>query len=500
MLSRRSFVKVGALSVAGGVLAQPQTGEGLIASQRVEDVAQPRGDLTRLSISEASDLVRARKVSPVELTSACLQRIERLNPVINAFITVTAESAMHEARDAERQIQHGQWRGPLHGIPIGLKDLIDTANVKTTCASAVFANRVPTEDAEVVIRLRRAGAVLVGKQSMHEFAYGGTSVPSHYGPVRNPWNTSRIAGGSSGGSAAAVAGGLCFAAIGSDTGGSIREPSAFCGLAGLKPTYGRVSTRGVVPLSWSLDHIGPICRTVTDLALVLEAIAGYDPSEPTSVDWPVDRYSNALRDRNAVRIGVVPRPYFEDLDSGVDAVVRSAMGVLKTLASEVREVELPAIPAGILGPEAYAFHAPYFTKSPELYQPETRERLRQAAAIATVAYVAGRRQLDLLRRTVESVFTDVDLLVTPTCATQPPTIEEVRRMEAPPPGGEAWLRNTRPFNAFGLPAVSVPCGFTERGLPVGIQIAGPKFAENGVLAFAHAFERATQSSRRFPTL
>lgn len=497
MLSRRSFVKTVAAGTAG-VLGLSHDTEALVTTQRVGD--RPGRDLTQLSVGEASELVRRKKVSPVELASACLQRIERLNPTINAFITVTAESAMQEAREAERQIQHGQWRGPLHGIPIGLKDLIDTANVKTTCASAVFANRIPAEDAEVVTRLRRAGAVLLGKHNMHEFAYGGTSVPSHYGPVRNPWNTSRIAGGSSGGSAAAVSAGLCFAAIGSDTGGSIREPSAFCGIAGLKPTYGRVSTRGVVPLSWSLDHVGPMCRTVTDLALVLEAIAGYDPREPTSVEWPVDRYSRVLRNRNTFRIGVVPRPYFEDLDSDVDAIVKGAMSVLKTVASDVREVALPAPSPGILGPEAYAFHAPYFTKSPDLYQPETRDRLRQAAAIPTVAYVEGRRQLDHLRRTVGSVFTDIDLLVTPTCPVQPLTVEEVSRMEAPPPGGEVWMRNTRPFNAFGLPAVSIPCGVTDAGLPVGLQIAGPRFAESRVLAFAHAFEQATQDSRRFPPL
>lgn len=499
MLSRRSFLNVAAVSAAG-VVGLPRSGEAFLATQQGTAIARPRTDLTRLSISEASDLVRRKKVSPVELASACLQEIERLNPTINAFITVTAESALQEAREAERQIQRGQWRSPLHGIPIGLKDLIDTANVKTTCASAMFANRVPAEDAEVVTRLRGAGAVFVGKQNMHEFAYGGTSVPSHYGPVHNPWNTSRIAGGSSGGSAAAVAAGLCFAAVGSDTSGSIREPSAFCGIAGLKPTYGRVSTRGAVPLSWSLDHIGPMCRTVADLALVLEAIAGYDPNEPTSVDWPVDRYSRALREDKTLRIGVVSRPYFEDLDSGIDAVVRRAMGVLRTLTSDVREVELPPSPSGIIGPEAYAFHAPYFTASPDLYQPETRERLRQAAAITTVAHVQGRRQLDQLRRTVGNVFADVDLLVTPTCPMPPPTIEEVSRMGAPQPGGEVWVRNTRPFNAFGLPAVSVPCGFTEAGLPVGLQIAGPRFAESRVLAFARVFERAAQSPRRFPVL
>ncbi len=207
-----------------------------------------------ISISEAAELLRRKKISPVDLATACLDRIERLNPVLNAFITVTHESAMAEARVAEDEIQRGQWRGPLHGIPIGLKDLIDTAGVRTTCGSALFADRVPTEDADVVQRLKRAGAVLLGKQNLQEFAYGGTSASSHYGAVHNPWNPKHIAGGSSGGSAAAVAAGMCFAAIGSDTGGSIREPAAFCGIVGLKPTYGRVSTRGVFPLSWSLDH------------------------------------------------------------------------------------------------------------------------------------------------------------------------------------------------------------------------------------------------------
>src|SRR5258706_5527627 len=250
-----------------------------------------------LSISEAAELLRELGFPTVDRAIACLDRIECLNPVLNAFITITHEDAMAQARMAEDEIQRGKWRGPLHGIPIGLKDLIDTAGVRTTCGSALFADRVPTEDADVVQRLKHAGAVLLGKQNLQEFAYGGTSASSHYGAVHNPWNPKHIAGGSSGGSAAAVAAGMCFGAIGSDTGGSIREPAAFCGVVGLKPTYGRVSTRGVFPLSWSLDHVGPICRSVRDAALMLEAIAGYDALDPTCVDWPTVQYAqyvNAL--------------------------------------------------------------------------------------------------------------------------------------------------------------------------------------------------------------
>src|SRR5512145_1495663 len=250
--------------------------------------------MTETSIAEAADLLRRKKISPVDLTRSCLDRIERLNPTINAFITVMHESALGQARTAEAEIRAGNWRGNLHGIPIGLKDLIDTAGVKTTCASALFLDRIPTEDAEVVRRLKNAGAVLIGKQNMQEFAYGGTSTSSYFGAVHNPWDIDRIAGGSSGGSAAAVATGMCFGAIGTDTGGSVREPAAFCGIAGLKPTYGRISVRGVFPLSPSLDHVGPLCRNVIDTALLLQAIAGYDKLDTTSVDWPVDSYAEAF--------------------------------------------------------------------------------------------------------------------------------------------------------------------------------------------------------------
>ncbi len=454
-----------------------------------------------LSISEAAELLRRKKISPVQLATACLDRVERLNPVLNAFITVTHETAMVQARAAEDEIQRGQWRGPLHGIPIGLKDLIDTAGVRTTCGSALFADRVPTEDAEVVQRLKRAGAVLLGKQNLQEFAYGGTSASSHYGAVHNPWNPKHIAGGSSGGSAAAVAAGMCFGAIGSDTGGSIREPAAFCGVVGLKPTYGRVSTRGVFPLSWSLDHVGPICRNVRDAALMLEAIAGYDALDPTCVDWPTEQYAqyaNALNVKTDFRIGVARQPFFEDLDRDIELAINEAIEVIRRMSLEIREVDLPPVPTAVQAPEVYAVHKNYYANSPELYRPWMRERLAQAATADTCAYVEDRFALERVRRTIDDVFAEVDLLITPTTSVPPITIEEASNM-SPNPAGEIWLRNTRPFNAYGLPTISIPCGFTSAGLPIGLQIAGPRFGEGRVLRFAHAFEQNTDWHKRTPT-
>ena len=254
-----------------------------------------KGDVTGLSLQEAAEQVRRKRISPVELTQACLARIEKLNPSLNAFITVTGDSALASAREAEAEIQRGRWRGPLHGIPIALKDLYDTAGVRTTAASAVFLNRVPTEDAEAVRRLKAAGAVLVGKTNMHEFAYGATSAVSHFGAVKNPWDVARMAGGSSGGSGAAVAAGMCFGALGSDTGASIRQPAAYCGLVGHKPTYGLVSCRGVIPLSWTFDHAGPMTRTVFDAALMLQVLAGYDPLDLASRQMTVPDYVAALK-------------------------------------------------------------------------------------------------------------------------------------------------------------------------------------------------------------
>ncbi|HEU4479526.1 MAG TPA: amidase, partial [Pyrinomonadaceae bacterium] len=357
-----------------------------------------------ISIAEASDLLRRKQISPVDLTTSCLARIDELNPKVNAFITVMHDSALAQAREAEAEIHEGNWRGPLHGIPIGLKDLIDTAGVKTTCGSALFADRVPTDDAEIVRRLKNAGAVLIGKQNMQEFAWGGTSTSSFFGPVHNPWDFDRIAGGSSGGSAAAVASGMCFGAIGTDTGGSVRQPAAFCGIVGLKPTYGRVSTRGVFPLSMSLDHVGTLCRNVVDTALMLEAIAGYDKLDPTSVDVPVDSYTNAVKVKTEPRIGIVRRPFFEELDPEIESAMNEALKQLRDLSSDFIEVDLPSTPALVQAPEVYALHAKSFSESPHLFGRWMRARLEQAAAVDTVAYVEARQELDRVRRFAGDVF------------------------------------------------------------------------------------------------
>src|SRR5436190_6797752 len=270
-ITRRSLI-TGAL---GGALAA-RAGLGAEAS-----------DPTKLTIDEAGRRIRSKQLSSLDVTRAYLTRIERLNPRLNAFITVTSDQALSRARELDAELASGRWRGPLHGVPIALKDIIDTAGVRTTAASALFKDRVPEEDADVVRRLQAAGAVLIGKLNLHEFAYGGTSIASHFGAVHNPWKPEFIAGGSSGRSGAAIAAGLCFGALGTDTGGSIRLPAAHCGIVGLKATYGRVSTRGVLPLAWSLDHVGPMSRTVADAAAVLQIIARYDPQEPTSVERPV---------------------------------------------------------------------------------------------------------------------------------------------------------------------------------------------------------------------
>jgi len=459
-------------------------------------------DLTALTVLDASELVRARKASPVELTNACLARIERVNPALNAFITITADQARAEAKAAEADIMRGRRRGPLHGIPLALKDLFDTAGVKTTAASAVFADRVPSQDAEVVRRLRQAGAVLLGKLNMHEFAYGDTSAVSHYGPVRNPWDRTRVSGGSSGGSGAAVAARLCYGALGSDTGGSIREPSAFCGIAGLKPTYGRVSTAGVVPLSWSLDHVGPMCRTVADTATLLQAIAGYDPADTNSVDAPVPDYSRALTERTAaLRVGIPRALFYEGLDPEVERAIEEALAVIRRQTMTMHDVELPKYETlPVVGAEAYAFHLPYVTKTPELYKPATRQRIEGGARVSASDYIAGKRELDRLRRAVAAVFSNVDLLVTPTAPVLPPTVDEaVNNPVVPPPGGVApTLRNTQPFDIFGLPTISIPCGFSRAGLPIGLQITGPRLGEARVLTLAYAFEQATEWHRRAP--
>ena len=456
---------------------------------------------TSSSIFELAPRLRRREISPVEITQECLSRIEGLNPSLNAFITVTAESALAEARRAEEEISDGKWRGPLHGIPIALKDLIDTAGVRTTSGSALHEHRVPNEDAEIVRRLRQVGAVFVGKNNLHEFAYGGSSLVSHFGDVHNPWDVSRIAGGSSGGSAVSVPSGMCCAAIGTDTAGSIREPAALCGCVGLKSTYGRVPSRGVIPLSTSLDHIGPLAATVSDAAIVLQAIAGYDASDITSAEVPVADYVSALNhDAKSLRVGV-PRAYlFEDLDAEVASAVEHALRGIATLVREVREVQLEvSTDRTVQAAESYAYHAENVAKAPNLYKAETLRRIRTGENVSTADYIRQRNELEQARRTIRNVFSTVDLLVTPTTPIPAPSIAELKASpDALRPAELKLLRNTRPFNVWGLPAISLPCGFTQRGLPIGLQIAGPHWREDLVLRLAHAYEQATAWHKRHP--
>ena len=453
------------------------------------------------TIVELGPRLRRKEVSPVELTRCCLDRIEKLNPALNAFITVTGASALAEARAAEIEIARGEWRGPLHGIPVALKDLIDTAGTRTTAASALFEHRVPIEDAEVVERLRRAGAVFLGKNNLHEFAYGGSSLVSFFGDVHNPRNSAHIAGGSSGGSAAAVAAGLCYAAIGTDTAGSIREPAALCGCVGIKPTYGRVSCRGVIPLSSSMDHVGPLAATVGDAAAVLQAIAGYDRLDICSADVPVDDYVSALGgSTKKLRVGIPRKYFYDDLDEEVRAAVEQALAVIGTLVAQVLDVQIEvSSDRTVQAAESFAYHADNVAQTPELYQPETLRRIRSGANISAAEYILRRREMDLERRKAHEFFADVDLLVTPTMPIPAPAIADLKKDPAAlRPAELALLRNTRPFNVWGLPAISVPCGFTKSGLPIGLQIAGPPWREDLVLRLAHAYERATEWHERRP--
>jgi aspartyl-tRNA(Asn)/glutamyl-tRNA(Gln) amidotransferase subunit A len=450
------------------------------------------------SISELAPLLRRKEISPVEIVRQCLERIEGLNPALNAFITVMSEAALAEARRAEAEILRGEWRGPLHGVPVALKDLIDTAGALTTAGSALYKNRVPSEDAEVICRLREAGAIIIGKNNLHEFAYGGSSLISHFGEVHNPRDLGRIAGGSSGGSAAAVVAGMAYAAIGTDTAGSIREPAALCGCVGLKPTYGRVSSRGVIPLSSSLDHVGPLTATVEDAAIVLQAIAGYDSRDITSSNVPVADYVSALREgAKSVRVGVPREYFFDDLDSEVALAMDQALREIQTLVSDVREVKLD-VPTDrtLQAAESFAYHAENVARSPELYQPETLRRIRSGEKVSAAEYIQRRRELDEARRSVSKIFADVDVLVTPTMPMPAPAIADLKAdPDALRPAELRLLRNTRPFNVWGMPAISVPCGFTESGLPIGLQIAGPRWREDLVLRVAYAYEHATVSHK-----
>lgn len=460
-------------------------------------MAETPDSLSALTLKQASDRIRARKVSPVELTEACLDRIKTYNPKTNAWITVMRAQALAQAKELEKEQSAGRLRGPLHGIPIGLKDNIDTAGVRTTAGSKTLAGNVPAEDAEVTRRLKAAGAVLIGKCNMHTFAAGATSAVSYFGPVRNPWNLELIAGGSSGGSAAAVATGDCFAALGTDTGGSIRTPSAMCGVVGFKATYGRVSIRGIVPLTWSLDHCGPIARTVQDTAMVLQAIAGFDRLDLQSLDSPVPDYGPAIgASVSQFRLGIAPQ-FYDWLDDDVAHAVEEARVVLDKMTKGSREVQLPNILGTGAGSEGTVYREALGSAFVGAEPLAGGAGFNNAAR--AVDYIKEWRKLRLVRRTVdEDVFRkqEVDLLITPTIRKLPWTIEDElgrganARPRTPEPG------NTRSLDDYGLPTITVPCGYSKTGLPIGLQISGPNLGEVNVLALAHAYQEATEWHRR----
>ena len=467
---------------------------------RMASAGNSNRELHNFELTELSALIQKKSVSPVEATNACLARIEKLNPVLNAYITVTAESALTEAKKAEEEISRGAWRGPLHGVPVAMKDLVETAGVRTTAASAVLKDNVPAQDAEIVRRLKGAGAVLLGKLNLHEFAYGGSGFIGHYGPARNPWNTAHITGGSSSGSGTAVAAGLCYGAIGTDTAGSIRLPAACCGIVGLKPSHGLVSVRGVIPLSWTLDHVGPMTRSAADAALILQVIASYDAHDLGSQKFPPVFYPSAIEEKTSgLRLGR-PAEYWEGVNPEIQQAANEALATLSSLTAGSRDVDLSvSSDYTIVRCESFTYHQKYLPARAGEYHPETLRRINSGAEITAPQYVQSYRDLLKARREILQLFEKVDMLVTPTCPLLPPSFSELEAAPQELRNHElVLLRNTRPINAYGLPAISVPCGFSSSGLPIGLQIIGAPGAEGAVLALAHAYQQQTDWHKRRP--
>ena len=457
-------------------------------------------DPAQLSIEEAAARLRRRELSSLELTEACLSRIDEREPELNAFIAVTADGARTAARMADRELAGGDDRGPLHGIPVALKDLFDVAGTLTTAGSRL-PSEIATVDSAVAARLRSAGAVLVGKTNLHEWAFGVTTDNPHFGPTRNPWAPDRIPGGSSGGNAAALVTGMCFASIGSDTGGSIRIPASLCGIVGLKPTRGRVSLRGAVPLSWTLDHAGPMARTVRDAAITLAAIAGWDPSDPGSVDHPVDDYLADLErgsgEIGEIRIGLAVPYFLEQADPVVAAAVRDATAVLGAAGAIVSEITLPRTEAlratqrAILGADAAAFHRERIGAHRAAYGADVALRIDAGMAVTGPEYALARRTRDELILAFDSVFDRMDLIALPTTPSVAPLREGADAVTA-----AARLTGlTSPFNLTGLPAISVPCGRDDDGLPIGLQLVSRRWGEALLLRVARAYERETGRDR-----
>jgi len=462
-------------------------------------------------MTELARMIATKAVSPVEVVRAHLDRIAALDRGLRSFITVCADAALDAARTAEAALMAGRPVGPLHGVPYALKDLYDTAGVRTTGGSRIFADRVPTADATVVRRLAEAGAIVLGKLNMVEFAYGPEGLNAHYGHARNPWDaaTHRMAGGSSSGSGVAVAAGLAPGALGSDTGGSIRIPASLCGITGLKPTYGRVSRAGVLPLAWSMDHVGPMTRTVADSALMLGAMAGYDPADPSTSVLPVPNYLAALTgDVKGLRVGLLRSFFLDGAAPAVRAAVEAAAATLAAAGAVVDEVKLERVglagagSLAVVGVEALAYHAELLRTRAAEYDPDVARRLRVGAFIGGVHYVRAQQVRALVRDEVDAALARRDVLLAPSTPIAAPAVDERQATlgDGPADVRTALLRFTRPFNFSGHPACAVPCGFTEGGLPIGMQLIGRPFDEATVLRAADAFQRLTDFHTRHPVV
>ncbi len=466
-------------------------------------------EITELSIAQQAAAIKARKISPVELAKAYLARIDAYNDKVNAFVTPTPEIALKEAKASEAAIMRGRWQGPLHGIPIGHKDLYSTKGVRTTAGSRLLKRHVPKEDATVVARYKAAGTVLLGKLNTHEFAYGPTNAESCFGPSRNPWDLSRFTGGSSGGSGAAVALDLCAGATGSDTGGSIRIPSSACGITGIKPTYGRASRAGIFPLCWSMDHPGPMAHSVEDCAILLQPIVGQDPRDPTTVDRPIADYRAALRGSiKGLRIGLPKHYFYSRALPAVEKAVLKAVDVLKSLGASVRVVNIPHIDHAAAAAvtmylcEASAYHDDVIGTKGDAFTEQVRLFVELGNYVPAKDYLHAQRFRTLLGREIAEVMETVDVLALPTL---PITALKLGQETIDIRGKQdgvfgSLIRNTEPFNLTGLPVVSVPCGFDGDGMPIGLSIAGRPFDEARILRVGHAYQRVTDWHRRRPKL
>lgn len=463
-------------------------------------------------LEQVAALVARGRLSPVDLVDIAARRIERLNPELHAFLALSLDSARHQARRTHAEIRRGRHRGPLHGIPISLKDNIETRGLETTAGSKILAGNVPAQDATVVRRLRRAGAILLGKTNLHEFAYGISTENPHYGPVRNPWDRERIAGGSSGGSAAALAAGIGWGSVGSDTGGSVRIPASLCGVVGLKPTFGRVSCFGVVPLSVTQDHVGPLATSVTGAAFLLSAIAGRDARDPATESTPPadPDYSRRLRPRlPRVRIGWPENHFFENLDPEVATAIEAAARQFERLGAKRHKIVLPPVDrwvtdgAQIAFAEARHYHeaAGFFPARSADYGEDVRRLLERGVDISAPAYLAAIDRLREARARWNEMLASVDVLLVPATPVPAPLIgqKSVRSGDAEETIRSALLRLCRPANFTGAPSIVFPCGFTRAGLPIGMQLIGPLWSESRLLQIAFSYERSTRWSDRHPS-